>query len=212
MVLGFAWAPVMTSNADDAVVLVVGGLRRRIALALLGHHVDEHRPVLHVAHVLQDRQQLVEVVAVDRADVIEAEFLEQGAAGPEVAAIFLGQPGLVVQELRQAPRELLGRVAQRAIGAARDEAREIGRHRAGRRRDRHVVVVEDDDEPRAHGAGVVHRLVGHSRRHRAVADHRDHVVGAVGRDRAPRPCPGWRKSTSRNGPLRTGRIRFPSAW
>ena len=120
-----------------------------------------------------------EIMAVDRPDVIEAELLEQGAAGPEAAAVFLRAPGLVVEELRQAARQLLADVAQRAIGAARNEAREIRRHRAGRRRDRHVVVVEDDDEPRAEGAGVVHRFVGHSRRHRPVADDRDHMVVAV---------------------------------
>ena len=94
----------------NAVILVVGRLGRRIALALLGHDMDEHRPVLHVAHILQDRQKMVEIVAVDRPDVIETKLLEQGAAGPEVAAVLLGQPGLVVDELRQAPRQLLGRV------------------------------------------------------------------------------------------------------
>ena len=162
-----------------AVILVVGRLGGRIALALLGHHMDQHRSVLHLAHVLQDRQQMVEIVAVDWPDVIETELLEQGAAGPEVAAVLLRKAGLVVEKFRQAARDLLGRAAQRAIGAAGDKARQISRHRAGRRRDRHVVVVEDDDEPRAHGAGVVHRLVGHPRRHRAVADDRDHMVGAV---------------------------------
>jgi len=30
----------------------------------------------------QDRKQVVEIVAVDRADIIEAKFLEQRAAGP----------------------------------------------------------------------------------------------------------------------------------
>ena len=39
-------------------------------------------------------------------------------------------------------RELLGDVADRAVGMAGDEAGEISRHRAGRRGDRHVVVVE----------------------------------------------------------------------
>ena len=68
-------------EGGDAVILVVGGLGRRVALALLGHDVDQHRPAARVAHVLQDRQQVVEVVAVDGADVIEAQLLEQGAAG-----------------------------------------------------------------------------------------------------------------------------------
>ena len=157
----------------------MGRLGGRVALALLGHHMDEHRAAVHVAHILQDRQQVVEIVAVDRPDVIEAEFLEQSAAGPERAAVFLGAPRLVIEELRQAARQLLGGVAQRPIGVARDQAGEIGRHRAGRRRDRHIVVVEDDDQPRAQGAGVVHRLVSHARGHRAVADDRDDMVATV---------------------------------
>ena len=72
------------------------------------------------------------------------------------------------------------RVAGGLIGPARVEARQIGRHRADRRRDRHVVVVEDDDQARLQRAGVVHRLIGHARRHRAVADHGDNVVVAAG--------------------------------
>ena len=60
------------------------------------------------------------------------------------------------------------------------QPRQIGRHRADRRRDRHVVVVEDDDQPRVHRAGIVHRLIGHAGGHRAVADHRDDVVLAAG--------------------------------
>ncbi len=133
---------------------------------------------------------MVEIVAVDRSDIVEAELLEQGAAGPEAAAEFLGALGLVVEEFRQPRRQLLGGVAQRQIGAARDEPRQIGRHRAGRRRDRHVVVVEDDDQARLQRAGVVHRLVGHAGRHRAVADDRDDRVVAgveVARDRHAEP-------------------------
>ena len=70
----------------DAVILVVGGFRRRVALALLGDDVDEDRPVPRVAHVLQHRQQVVEIVPVDRPDVVEAEFLEHRPAGPEARA------------------------------------------------------------------------------------------------------------------------------
>ena len=72
--------------------------------------------------------------------------------------------------------ELLADVAQREIGAAGDEPRQIGRHGADRRRDRHVVVVEDDDQPLVARAGIVHRLIGHAGRHGAVADHGDDIV------------------------------------
>jgi hypothetical protein len=48
--------------------------------------VNQDRAFLHVADVLQDRQQMVEVVAVDRTDIIEAELLEQRAAVHHKAA------------------------------------------------------------------------------------------------------------------------------
>ena len=142
--------------------------------------MDQDRAGLHVADVAQHRQQVIEVMAVDRADVIEAEFLEQRAAvHHEAAGIFLDAVGAVGEHLRQTLAELLGGLAQRAVGLAGIEPRQIGRHRADRRRDRHVVVVEDDDQAGVHRAGIVHGLIGHAGRHRAVADHGDDVVLAA---------------------------------
>ena len=66
-------------------ILVGGRFRRPVAFALLRHDVHEDRPRFGVAHVAQDRQQVIEIVAVDRADIVEAELLEQRAAGPEAA-------------------------------------------------------------------------------------------------------------------------------
>ena len=45
--------------------------------------------------------------------------------------------------------------------------------------DRHVVVVEDHHQPIARCFGIVHRLIGHARRHRAIADHRDRLARLV---------------------------------
>ena len=72
------------------------------------------------------------------------------------------------------------RCADGQIFARGDQPREIVRQPADRRRDRHVVVVEDDDQPVAGGLGVVHRLIGHARGHRAVADHRDRLARLAG--------------------------------
>ena len=52
--------------------------RRLIAEALLGDHVEQHRP-LHLQYVFQGRQEVLEVVAVDRTGVLETQFLEQEA-------------------------------------------------------------------------------------------------------------------------------------
>jgi hypothetical protein len=42
-----------------------------------------------VAHIAQDRQQVVQIVPVDRPDiVVEAELLEHGAAGDIAAGVL----------------------------------------------------------------------------------------------------------------------------
>ena len=95
-----------------AVILVGRAFRRAVTLALLGHDVDEDRSVFRIAHVLEHRQQVIEIVTVDRPDVIKAELLEQRAAGPERPGIFLGALRLFVDRLRQVPGELLAHLAQ----------------------------------------------------------------------------------------------------
>ncbi len=198
---------------DHRVIFVGGRFRRAVALALLGHDMNQDRAGLHVADVLQHRQQMVEIVTVDRADIIEAELLEQRAAvHHEAAGIFLDAVGAVGEHLRQALVDLFGGLAQRAVGLARIQPRQIGRHRADRRRDRHVVVVENDDQPRIHRAGIVHGLIGHAGGHRAVADHGDDVVLAAGKVARHRHAECRRKSRSRSGRRRTDRSRSRCAW
>jgi hypothetical protein len=71
---------------------------------------------------------------------------------------------------------LLADLAERTISAAGEQAREVASHGADGRRNRHVVVVEDDNQARIHRPGIVHGLVGHTRRQRAIADHGDHII------------------------------------
>ncbi len=120
---------------------------------------------------------MVDIVAVDRADIEEAELVEQRAAGDEAAGIFLHRHGALLEHFA---RHMLGdaadQLAQPMVAAAGHPAGEIGRQRADRRRDRHVVVVEHHDQARIHRAGIVHGLIGHAGRHRAVADDGDDIV------------------------------------
>ena len=177
-------------EAADPMELVGGGLGRLVALALLRDHMNQDRAVLRVAHIAQHGQQMIEIMSVDGTDVIEAKLLEQRAAGPEAARIFLGARRPALPAFGEDLGELLRPIAQLPVRLPGDEAREISAHGADRRRDRHVVVVEDHDQPGVHGAGIVHRLIGHASAHRAVADHGDHVVllaGEVAGDRHAKP-------------------------
>ena len=59
------------------------------------------------------------------------------------------------------------------VSLARGQAGQDVVERADRRRDRHFVVVEDDQHVGIGDAGIVHRFEGHAGRHRTVADDGD---------------------------------------
>ena len=162
---------------DDAVIFVGRFFGRLVALALFRDDVNEERPVLGVPHVYKHRQEMIDVVAVD---IEEPELVEQGTPGHETAGVFLDGDRALLQERRQQLGHLFDGMVHRAVGAPGDQTREIARERADRRRNRHVIVIEDDDQARVHGAGIVHGLISHTCGHRAVADDGDHVIGVAG--------------------------------
>ena len=57
--------------------------------------MNEDRAHIGIAHIAQHRQQMIEIMSVDRPDIVEAEFLEQRAAGHHAAGIFLGARRLI---------------------------------------------------------------------------------------------------------------------
>ena len=76
---------------------------------------------LVVAQIAQHGQQMVHVMAVDRADIVEAQLLEQRAAGEDAAGIFLGPLGRPLDRAREALRHLGGEIAQIEKGARGDQ-------------------------------------------------------------------------------------------
>src|SRR5262249_6882547 len=132
---------------------------------------------------------MIEIMPVDWADIIKAELLEQSAARPEAARKLLGAGGTPFPILRQKPLgKLLQEAAEAPVGPAGDQLGKIGAHRADRRRDRHVVIVEDDAWARIDGAAIVHAYIAQARANRAVAISRKDVVllaGGVARARHP---------------------------
>jgi len=156
-----------------AVILVGRVFCRGIALALLGDDMDQHRAFGGVTHILQHGEQVIQIVPVDRADVIEAQFFEQSPAGHHAAGEFFRLADGVMHPAAQLFHGARGEAADAEILGARNHARKVGRKPAHRRRDRHVVIIEYYDKPIARLRGVVHRFVGHAGAHRAVTDHRD---------------------------------------
>ncbi len=96
---------------DHTMIFVRGSFRGRVAFALLRDHVHQDRPDLGIADVAQHRQQVIEIVAVDRPDIIKAEFFEQRATGDVGARMLDGAGDGAIPALRQMLGELLADVA-----------------------------------------------------------------------------------------------------
>ena len=56
-----------------------------------------------------------------------------------------------------------------------NQARQIAAHRTNRLGNRHVVVIQDDNQPRNRRAGIIHSLKGHTCAHCAIANNRNHI-------------------------------------
>jgi hypothetical protein len=188
---GFLLLPGGDVEARDAVVLVLRALRVGVAAALLGDDVDQHR-----AHgtrrldFLQNSHQVLQVVAVHGADVVQTELLEQrrAAAGDHAARVLVNLRRHLLHRHRHRLGDGLGALAKLSQRLGRLQARERAGQRAHRilvqrvvlRGERHLlVVVQDDDHVGVQVAGVVHRLVRHAAGDGAVADDGDDVVAAA---------------------------------
>ena len=157
------------------------GLGQLVALALLGHHMQELRP-LQALDVLQRGNERVEIVPVDGADVVEAEFLEQRGRHHHALGLLL-QPLGQLQQRGRVLEHALAHVARLGVELPAHQLGQVAVQRPHGRADAHVVVVQDDEQVGVGHAGVVQRLEGHARRHGAVADdgHRVAFLTALAR-------------------------------
>ena len=138
--------------------------------------VEGGRLAQHVLH-------LGNVVAVDRADVANAEGIEE-VAGLEHLAEGSAQAlhaGLeVFTQDGDLAQRALGHLPAAHVGRARPQAGDARRQAGDRRRVGTPVVVEDDQHLAAAVPEVVEGLVGHAAGHRSVADHGDHAAVVLG--------------------------------
>ncbi len=153
----------------DGVVADRVGLGGGKPLALLGDHVEELR-ALELAHVLQGAYQRRQVVPVDRADVVPAQLLEQGARHQHALGVFFGL-ACQLPGRRNLGQDLLAALAHVRVGATGQDLGQVVGQSADIARDRHVVVVQHDQHVGFDFRGVVERFKGHARGQRAVADH-----------------------------------------
>jgi len=79
-------------------------------------HMHQHRATLRiVAHILQHRHEVLEIMAVDRADIIEAHFLKPCTTCEHRAAVMLGLARGFLETAREQIGEVLRDMADVAI-------------------------------------------------------------------------------------------------
>ena len=158
--------------ARGGVVLHRVGFGRLVTVALLGDHVQELRSLL-VTQVLQRGHQRFQVVAVDGADVVEAELFEDGARHHHALGMLL-ETARQFEQRRRTAQHALGALARSRVELAAHQARQVLVQCAHGRADGHVVVVEHHQHvgqgPSVGVARVVHGLEGHARGHGAIAN------------------------------------------
>ncbi len=146
-------------------------------MALLRHHVEQHRTGDLFRHG-QVFLQLADAVAVDGAVVVEAQVLEEHAAHEaRLDGVFeLEQEPLHGVADHRHPREHLlhFRLDARVQRVHADAIQRLGQA-ADPRADRHLVVVEHDDQVLLQAAGVVQSLQHDAGTEGPVADDRDAV-------------------------------------
>ena len=177
-------------------------------MALARDDVQELR-ALQLAHVGERRHQRVDVVAVDRADVVEAELLEQRAGQHHALDVLLRALGELVHRRQLATALPCRRGAPCCRAATTAASRGSWLSAPTGSRDRHVVVVQDHEQV---GAAVPALLSASNAMPALIAPSpitaTTRRVLALAAARRP-PCRAPRRSTSTNARCRTCRIRSP---
>ena len=89
--------------------LVTGSFGGRIAFALFGDHMDQNGPGRAGMGGAQNRQHLIQIMAINRPDVGKAQFLKQRASDCHAFKQLLRPPRAFLKWLRQQADSTLGR-------------------------------------------------------------------------------------------------------
>ena len=125
---------------------------------------------------MQRAHQRGDVVTVDRTEISESETLEQVAILQDTLLDDVACLLHCATQRRQSRQRIPYAVFETIVVARGGDAQQIVFQRTDIGVDRHIVVVENDEQVCLARARIVQTLECQSARHRSVADHRNHVV------------------------------------
>ena len=126
------------------------------------------RPI-QMLDVFKGRNEGIEVVAVNRADVVKTKFFKQGGRYDHALGLLL-EASCQVKQRRRIFQDLLAHLFGGRVKTPAHELRQIAIERSHGRADGHVVVVEDDQQIGVRHTGVVEGFKRHACGHGAVAN------------------------------------------
>ena len=128
-----------------------------------------------MANVFQRRNQGIQIVAINRANVIKAKLFKQRGGHDQSLGMFFKAFGQLKQRGR-AFEHAFAHVLGFGIKLPAHQLRQIAVERAHRRADAHFVVVQDHEQFAVFNACIVQSLKRHACCQCAVANHGDAVA------------------------------------
>jgi len=123
---------------------------------------------LEVLDVFQSRNERIQIVAIDGANVVETKLLKHGGRHHHAFGMLFKALGQLKQR-RRTFQHVLAHVLGGGVKTATHELRQVTVQSTHWRADRHVVVIQDDQQFAIFNARIVHGFKGHARRHGAIA-------------------------------------------
>ena len=148
---------------------------RHIALALAGHHVQQDRKIVFLGRC-EFLEHLAEIMAIDRTDVLDAQFFKKRSGhhhGPHQHFNFFGQFIQRFADDRNRFQDILDHFLHADVGPSGNQVVQMAGNAADIGRYRHLVVVENDDQPLLDLADMVQGFQGHAAGQGSVADDGD---------------------------------------
>ena len=158
------------------------GLGSSKAFSLDGAHVHQFGAG-HVLDFPEDFDQALHVVPVVQAEVADVQALEDVLLTREqrlqrVAEAHDQSPAVIVDDVVTA-QELIGLVAQLVVAVRRVQVAHVATQRTHVGINRHVIVVEHDNQVIRIGRGIVDALKGQSAADAGVTDDGNHLAAGV---------------------------------
>ena len=162
----------------------------RIAVSLDGLEVKKNWLVIRaVAELLQDWNEVVQIVSIDRSNVVESELLKESTTRNDSTCVLIETLVDALDVLGQKLVETLGKGPEILEGLGNEKVRRVGGQLgcwncassagcSGGETDL-SVVVEDDNHAGTQVPGTVHGFVGHSSGNGSVSDDGDAIVATL---------------------------------